>query len=307
MSIEEGQEAETGNEEATPEVVKQARDMGWVPETEWKGAPPKNGFLDPAEYVRRGEKIMPIINARARKAEEKADRLERELQAQRDEHRDTVRRIERMTTVALEQQRAQIEAKYSDRIDHAAATGDTDAVRQARKEEKEALAALDKRLEEPEEEKKARAANAEHANLPPAVKEWLDANPWYEQDEELNGLATAIHKKLLKEKPGMSLADNLAEVRKRVAKRYPEQFEAAVEAAEDDDEPKRRGSPVEGGSRVQGGAARSGFSRLPAEAKAACDRFIKDNGLFLQKGETVEKDMAKARERYAAEYFGDQK
>jgi hypothetical protein len=302
---EEAQEIEAGAEEATPEVVKQARDMGWVPETEWKGAPPKNGFLDPAEYVRRGEKIMPIINARARKAEETADRLERELQAQRDEHRDTVRRIERMTTVALEQQRAQIEAKYSDRIDQAAATGDTDAVRQARKEEKEALAALDKRLEEPEEEKKAR--ETKNAKVPADVQEWLDANPWYESDDELKAVATAIHVKLLKEKPGMSLTDNLAEVRKRVAKRYPEQFEAAIDAAEEDDEPKRRGSPVEGGSRVQGGAARSGFSKLPQEAKAACDRFIKDNGLFLEKGETAEKDIGKARERYAAQYFGDQK
>jgi hypothetical protein len=305
MSIEEAHEAETGAEEVSPEVVKQARDMGWVPETEWKGAPPKNGFLDPAEYVRRGEKIMPIINARARKAEEKADRLERELQAQREEHRETVRRIERMTTVALEQQRAQIEAKYSDRIDQAAATGDTDAVRQARKEEKEALAALDKRLEEPEEEKKARETKAQ--KVPADVEAWIEANPWYESDEELKAVATAIHVKLLKEKPGMSLADNLAEVRKRVAKRYPEQFEAAVEAAEEDDEPKRRGSPVEGGSRLQGGAARSGYSKLPAEAKAACDRFIKENGLFLQKGETADKDMTKARERYAAEYFGDQK
>ena len=34
--------------------------------------------------------------------------------------------------------------------------------------------------------------------------------------------------------------------------------------------------------------------------------FIKDDGLFLQKGETIDKDITKARERYAKSYFGDQ-
>lgn len=306
MSIEEAHEAEEAGE-ATPEVVNRAREMGWVPPDEWKGAPPKNGFLDPAEYVRRGEKIMPIINARARKAEEKAERLERELLAMRDEHRDTVRRIERMSTVALERQREQIEAQYAARIETAAASGDTDAVRVARKEEKEALAALDKRLEEPEEEKKAKAAKAEAAKLPREVAEWIEANPWYESDDELKAVATARHVKLLKEKPGLTLAQNLDEVRKYVAKRYPEQFGLANEDEEDSEEPKRRGSPVEGGSRLAGAGSRSLFGKLPPEAKAACDRFIKEQKLFLEAGETVEKDMAKARERYAAQYWENEK
>ena len=33
------------------------------------------------------------------------------------------------------------------------------------------------------------------------------------------------------------------------------------------------------------------------------DVFIKDDGLFLEKGETIEKDLQKARERYAKQYL----
>jgi hypothetical protein len=60
---------------------------------------------------------------------------------------------------------------------------------------------------------------------------------------------------------------------------------------------------VEGGSRLAGGSGGSKFSKLPADAKTQCDKFIKDDGLFLEKGETVEKDLNKARERYAAAYL----
>ena len=310
MSIEEAHEADVETDDApSAEDISRAREMGWVPPEEWKGAPPKNGFLDPREFVRRGEKIMPIVRAEAKKWQSEAESLKRELQAAREEHRDTVRRIERMSMVALEQQRAQIEASYAAKIDMAAASGDTDAVRQARKEEKEALAALDKRLEEPEEEKKAREKKATETSVPADVQKWLDANPWYESDDELKAVATARHVKLLKEKPGLSLAENLEDVRKYVAKKYPEHFSVANEEEEgsEDERPARRGSPVEGGARLSGGASRSLYSKLPAEAKAAADRFIKEQGLFLEKGETIEKDMAKARERYAAQYLENEK
>jgi hypothetical protein len=47
------------------------------------------------------------------------------------------------------------------------------------------------------------------------------------------------------------------------------------------------------------------FARLPKEAQIQADKFIKEDGLFLEKGETVEKDLAKARERYAKQYLED--
>ncbi len=131
------------------------------------------------------------------------------------------------------------------------------------------------------------------------ISEWISLNPWYTADEEMQALANARHGKLLKDKPGMTLADNLEETRKYIATKFPEKF---GEVEEDDEKP-ARGSRVEGGSRMAGGSGGSKFSKLPADAKTQADKFIKEDGLFLEKGETADKDLAKARERYAAAYL----
>jgi hypothetical protein len=120
----------------------------------------------------------------------------------------------------------------------------------------------------------------------------------------MQAVANAHHGKLLKDKPGMTLEENLEETRKYVAKRYPEKFgkQEDVDDEGEDDKP-ARGSRVEGGSRVPGGGSRSKYSQLPADAKTQCDKFIKEDGLFLEKGEDPAKDLAKARERYATQYL----
>lgn len=304
MSDEENlsREADTESEQESPETIALAREMGWKPEEEWKGPPPKNGHLSATEYVRRGEKILPIVNARARKAEERAAQLEQKLERMENDHRDTIRRIERMSSVALEQQRLQIAAQYGARKEAAVEVGDKEAYRQADKDEREAIKAIDERLKE-----ETKPAADKPKELPSEVKgvidAWIADNSWFNSDEEMNALAQARHMKLLKEKPGMTLRQNLDEVREYVRKRFPEKFGEAEEEETEDETPRRRGSPVEGGSRLGGGGGGSKYSKLPPEAKAICDKFIKDDGLFLKDGESVEKDLAKARERYAEQYL----
>lgn len=285
-----------------PETVALAREMGWKPEGEWKGDPPRGGFVSATEYIRRGEKILPIVRAEAKRAKDEAAALRAELETMKSEHRDTIKRIERMSNAALENQRLQITAQYTQRKEAAVEVGDKEAYRQADKDEREALKAIDERVKENDDGKDKDKSKPE---LPREVKEiideWVGANNWFNTDEEMNAVANARHMKLLKEKPGLGLKDNLAEVRQYVMKRFPEKF--AEDDPEEDETPRRKGSPVEGGSRLNGaGASSSKFSKLPKEAKDQCDRFIKEEGLFLQKGETAEKDLAKARERYAEQY-----
>jgi hypothetical protein len=98
----------------------------------------------------------------------------------------------------------------------------------------------------------------------------------------MQAVANNHHGKLLKDKPGLSLAENLEETRKYVAKRYPEKFAAAEDEPEEEDE-KPRASRVEGGSR-SGGGSKSKFSQLPADAKSQCDKFIKEDGLVPGEG-----------------------
>ena len=290
------------HEADSAETVALAREMGWKPESEWRGDPPRGGFTSATEYVRRGEKILPIVNARARKAEERANKLEAEIEAMRGEHRDTIKRIERMSSVALEQQRLNIAAQYGERKEAAVEVGDKAAYRQADKDEREALKAIDERLKEEPAEKKA---DDKPKELPREIKavidEWIGDNSWFNSDEEMHALANTHHMKLIREKPGLTLRQNLDEVREYVKKRFPEKFGDAED--DEDDTPKRRGSPVEGGSRMGGSSGGGLYSKLPADARAQCDKFIKEDGLFLEKGETAAKNLSAARERYAKQYM----
>src|SRR3972149_1476617 len=250
-------------EQDDPQTVALATEMGWKDPSQWKGEPPKGGHLTATEFVRRGEKILPIVNARARKAEQEAASLRAEIEAMRGEHRDTVKRIERMSNAALENQRLQIAAQYGARKEAAVEVGDKEAYRQADKDEREAIKAIDERLKETDDPKKAEERPAE---LPREFKEVIDAwivdNSWFNSDEEMNALANTRHLKLRRERPGMTLSENLDEVREYVKKRYPEKFSGGDEQDDDEDEqPKRRGSPVEGGSRLGGGGGRAQYPK----------------------------------------------
>ena len=289
-----GSEAVSNGHDNDAADEREARDMGWVPPEEWKGDPPRGGFKTAAEFVQRGHEILPVVNSRLRKTEEEKRKLADEFESYKRESTDKLTRMERMTRVALERQKSQIISDFEARKEAAVEVGDKAAYREIDKEQRTAVAEFDEKIAEKPEEKTATV------EPPREIMDWIAQNPWFEADEEMKHWATGYHGKLLKEKKGMALSENLAEVSKQARKRFPEMF-----GTPDDDEPEaRRGSRVEGGSRMAGdGGGRSAWSKLPADAKAQADTFIKEDGLFLLRGETAEKDLNKARERYAAKYL----
>lgn len=309
-------EAETPLEQfiddSPAEDIEKAKAIGWKDPKEWKGSPPKNGFVKAKEYLERAETVIPIMRSENKKLKDEADALRKELKDFKSEMATTVANMAKMSKVALDRQRSQLEEKYSAAIDAAAEVGDKDKVRELRKAEREDLAKFDEKAEEAAEVKTEKGKENVNGALSKETQDiigaWIGDNAWYTADEEMQALANAHHGKLLKTKPGLTLQENLEETRKYVAKRYPEKFKAEDEPDEQgEDEKPARGSRVEGGSRVAGGGGGSRFSKLPADAKAQCDKFIKEDGLFLEKGEDPVKDLAKARERYAADYLGEDK
>ena len=276
-----------------PEIEAEARKGGWVPPTEWRGDPPKNGFISADEFVRRG------IPKKLRETEELLRSTRDELERERKERGETVSRIEKMSRVALDTQRKKLEADFEARMDAAAEVGDVAQVRALRKESRVALDEFDEKTADEPETKKAEGKAELPSHITKAITGWVEENPWFKSDEEMNRVANLRHERLLKEKPGLSIDENLAEVRAYVAKRYPEAFTVD----DDEDEPKPRVSRVEGGTRTNGGGNGGSWSKLPADAKAQADKFIKDDGLFLEKDETVEKNLTQARERYAKQYL----
>jgi hypothetical protein len=295
-------------DDSAPEEMEKAKAIGWKPPKEWKGNPPKNGFVKAKEYLERAETVIPIMRAENKKLKDELAETRADLKSFREETNKTVAKMAQMSKVALDRQRAQLEDKYSAAIDAATEVGDKDQVRKLRQAEREDIKKLDDAIEikeENTEKAKEKVNGALPKDVQDDIAEWLAENNWYSADEEMQILANFLDGKLTKDKPGMTTKERLAEVRKGVAKRFPEKFGKEPEDDEGEDEKPARGSRVEGGSRSPGGGSGSRFSKLPADAKSQADKFIKEDGLFLEKGEDPVKDLAKARERYAADYFGD--
>jgi hypothetical protein len=297
-------------DDSAPDEVEKAKEMGWKAPADWKGSPPRGGkFLKAKEYLERAETVIPIMRSENKKLKDELKEAREDLKSFKDSTAKTVENMTRMTKVALDRQRAQLEDKYSAAIDAATEVGDKEQVRKLRDAERKDLKAFDEAAEEAAEVKTEKGKETVNGALPKDVQDaighWIGENAWYSGDAEMQALANAHHGKLLKDKPGLTLVENLEEVRKYVAKRFPEKFKAEDEPDENEDEKPTRGSRVEGGSRMAGGGGGSKFSKLPADAKAQCDKFIKEDGLFLEKGEDPVKDLNKARERYAADYLGE--
>jgi len=298
-------------DDSAPDEIEKAKSMGWKDPSEWKGSPPKFGFIKAKQYLERAETVIPIMRSENKKLKDELKEARDELKSFKDEMAGTVAKMAKMSKVALDRQRAQLEDKYANAIEAAAEVGDKEQVRRLRESERKDLKAFDEAAEEAAEVKTEKGKESVNAALPKDVQDtighWIGENAWYSADPEMQAVANTYHGKLLKEKPGLTLAENLEETRKYVARRYPEKFKVEDEPDENEDEKPARGSRVEGGSRMAGGGSGSKFSKLPADAKAQADKFIKEDGLFLEKGEDPIKDLNKARERYAADYFGDDK
>lgn len=289
-------------DDSSEQDIAEAKAMGWKSPKDWKGEPPKNGFVKASEFLERGKTIMPIVQSQLKKEREEKARLIDEIDRIKRESEDKFSRLERMSQKALTAQRKQLEDKYETLKESVIETGDKAEYKRIVKEERDALKEFDEAAEEKKELDKDKPAKSDiPASMKAVIDEWVSENTWFNSDEEMNKVANSRHAYLLREQPGLTLAENLEKVRAYVEKRYPEKF------GKDDDEEDapKRGSRVEGGSRNAGGSGRSAWSKLPADAQKQADRFIKDDGLFLEKGETAEKNLQAARDRYAKQYLGE--
>jgi hypothetical protein len=115
----------------------------------------------------------------------------------------------------------------------------------------------------------------------PEYAEWVARNTWAETDPELAAYAEAQAQFLRArgdKREGMEFLDA---VKERVKKEFPERF----------GNPRRNSAPAVEGASAPAKKGGKTYADLPAEAKAACDRFVKNSGGKL------------TRETYVKQYF----
>lgn len=266
---------------ADPAVERDAREMGWRPQAEFRGDPEK--WVDASEFVRRGETVMPILKAQNAK-------LRGELAGVKDAM------TELQATVAAATEALETFREHHDKTAetaYKAAMRDLRTQREeARKEgETEKVVALDEAIDElTETAKPAKAPPPPKSPAPPAeqlhpdLPGWEADNAVWLADKQKKAYAQSIATYVRLQNPtiaGRAFLDKITE-----------EVEAHFGGAP--------ASKVDGGGTPAPARARGGktFADLPAEAKAACERM---GARLVGKGRAFEK-MGDWQAQYAKDY-----
>lgn len=227
------------------ETEAKARRLGWVPIAEWRGS--ETDWRPAEEFLARAASNQAIFNERF---EDLDKRHAADMAKVTGELTETRKQLEESTAVLGEihgrfkQADKDAIERYRQRLDAemAAAVEESDTPRyNTAKEKRDVLdkQERDRLVAEGAEERKPAAdpagkpnGGSEPAKRIPEVDAWVDKNEWFKNGKTwVKDAADAIHKRLLEEKPKLSLAENLEEVTKEMKSRFPEQFENELRRA----------------------------------------------------------------------------
>ena len=249
---------ETGAPDATE---ARARRLGWRPEAEYNG---RREWVPAEKFIETAENELPVLRENLRKLDERYVKdlgdVNKKLTEQTEVLRDFREFASRGEQRAYERARKELLEKRDVAVAHA----DTETFKQIDGE----IAELDKTVK-PEAKTEVVERQANTAPAPdPAITSWIAENSWFSSDKELHAYAKSQDAYLIEAKPGLSVAERLAEVKNRTRKEFPDKFgntrrEEATSVA----------APGETPSRTRRDA--KSYENLPPEAKAACDKYVK--------------------------------
>jgi hypothetical protein len=286
---------------STTEIEVQARELGWRPQTEFKGK--EADFVDAETFVKRGKEIMPLLKKNNQRLEGELTRAQQELKDLRAAVADGATAVEELKKFNTEMTRQAAEAAKAEllaQLKQAKKDGNTDLEVELTDQLSETSAALREAKKAPtgEERRQEQKPNGGDKPGPDAAAakiefdSWKTDNDWYGKDDIKTGVANGIAAKLRRENSPLVGVDFYKEVSKQ------------TEAFMDKDRPNP--NKVESGGRSNGGGSGgqgSGklYQDMPQAAQDACERFMKRD-ITIGKGKTFETPEA-FRKYYAETYF----
>ena len=258
--------------EIAPEVISEAERFGWVPKERFRGS--EADWVDAETFVKRGREINPILKANN-------ERLKREIEDLRKQVEETslsAKEFKKFQQASVERQvqdyQEQITALKRAKAE-AHSDGDGDKVVQI-EDQIDEIKEAQKQAKEIKEEVPVKV----EAKPDPDFVAWKRENDWYMKDKRLTAIADSIGDELRSENPNLVGRDFLDEVVARVKEEMPHKFgntsrerPIAVESA--------------GGSKQVGSKKAKTYDNLPADAKTACDSFVRKG--WLTKEEYISK------------------
>jgi hypothetical protein len=265
----EGGAGGSGGDSISPQQEQQARQLGWVPQDEWKGASEK---WQPADkFLERGEEIMPILKANNRRLSQQLSSQGAQvtaLQQQIAEQNEVLSALkESNDEIAKERKEGQIR-DLTEQIKTARTAEDVGL-------ESRLQARLTNLTREVEEEEEVKPVKKPVPVNPAAYLEtewwqgWQADNSWYGQDKDKTELADIISIRMRQNPATANLKDRefLDKMTTEVSRLTGANLNGSRARA------KVEGSGNRGGS--GGGVDDSRYSDLPTSAKEQCARQVK--------------------------------
>lgn len=241
--INEMQEApEEGLSDSQESAEQRARRMGWKPKEEYKG---KDEWVDAETFLENTEASLPQLRASLRTIERNYSKLEKSTEAILAHQQ---RQIEAETKKAYDKAYSDFQA----RIDKGVEDGDKEAVAKAI-QGREAL--------------KEREVRKTHVKEDPAVTSWKAKNTWFGKDPVLTDAAAKYTDILARE--GKSVEEQLEEAEAYIKETFPHKFRQPRQAPV----MPGGGNNTNKTTKIKPGS----YEALTAEAKAECDRTVKDS------------------------------
>jgi hypothetical protein len=238
--------------EVDPAIEAEARKQGWNPDKERH---PDGEWMDAETFVKKSREINTILK-------QNNNRLQRDLDAAKADLNEL-----KLTTKGF----AEEFAKMKDNAYKKAISELKSAKRDATKEDNlELVDDLEDRIDSLKAEQAKIAVKPVETKPAPDMtvfNEWRTDNKWYDSDKEpdLFDAAEAAALKLSLENKSLTGLRFLDKVTEIVKSKFPDRFE----------NPRRKSSPHEGGGSRGESSGSHTYNSLPADAKKACDRYVK--------------------------------
>lgn len=227
--------------EDDPVMLAKAARMGWTPKDQFKGDPEK--WRPAAEFLERGETMLPIVRATVKRQEKQIADLTRDMK-QMGEY------FTKAETRAYDKAMADLKAQK---------------VQAVKDGDGESLVKLDDDIADLKKDMESKAKPATKGDDDdPVYSEWAERQSWL-KDKDMAAYGDAAAHYLRSKGVEATGRKFLDMVTSEVKAKFPDAFE----------NPRRRDAPaVEGATTQRKGG--KGFADMPADARSACERMAKN-------------------------------
>lgn len=239
-------------------IEDKARATGWKPPDEFKGE--QTRYTDAETWVANGNEKIPLLQADKEKLYANNAELNETISALRSE----VAENRQATKEFVEHQKRVTETEKKRSYDQAMSDFDQEEVTAVEDQDVDTYKAVRAKREKVQADYRPEPKQQQQQQADPAFDDWKSKNQWYDKDKMLRADANAMGETLGKD--GLPRSEILEIVGQEIRQKYAHKF----------DNPNRRAPTTMDAERVNSVPKKHSYENLPAEARAVCDRGVRE-------------------------------